>query len=402
MSPEAYIYDAVRTPRGKGRYDGSLYEIKPVALLGDLLNALKERNELDPARIDDVVAGCVVPIGEQGSNIAKTAALYAGWDDSVPGMQLNRFCGSGLEAVNLAAMKVRSGWEDLVVAGGVESMSRVRMGSDNGPMNKDPETSIRIGYVPQGIGADVIATMEGFSREDIDAFALDSHRKAAAASENGYFSRSLVPVRDRNGLMILEHDETIRKNASMEKMAKLPPAFESLGSAGYDAVMMTKYPQLDAIDYVHTSASSSGIVDGAGMVLIGSEAAGKATGLTPRGRIVATATVGVCPTIMLLGPMPATRKVLAKAEMSIDDIDLFEVNEAFASVVMKFKKEMEVPPEKINVNGGAIAMGHPLGATGAMLLGTLLDELERRNLRYGLCTLCVAEGMGIATIIERL
>lgn len=402
MHAEAYIYDTIRTPRGKGKNDGSLYEIKPVALLGDLLNALKERNNLDTSQVDDIIAGCVVPIGEQGSNIAKTASLYAGWDEVVPGVQLSRFCGSGLEAVNLAAMKIRSGWEDLVVAGGVESMSRVKMGSDNGPMNKDPETSIRMGFVPQGIGADVIATMEGFSREDVDAFALGSHKKAVAAYANGYFSRSLVPVRDRNGLLVLDNDETIRKDATLEAMAKLTPAFEAMGIMGYDAVIMSKYPQLDAINYVHTSASSSGVVDGASLVLIGSEAKGKALGLTPRARIVATSVTGVCPTIMLLGPAPATRKVLAKAGMTIDDIDLFEVNEAFASVVMKFQKEMGIPGEKINVNGGAIAMGHPLGATGAMLVGTLLDELERRSLRYGLCTLCVAEGMGIATIIERV
>jgi acetyl-CoA C-acetyltransferase len=402
MNTEAYIFDAIRTPRGKGKNDGALYEVKPVALLGDLLNALKERNSLDTSQVDDIVAGCVVPIGEQGANIGKTAALYAGWDEAVAGLQLSRFCGSGLEAVNLAAMKIRSGWEDLVVAGGVESMSRVKMGSDNGPMNKDPETSIRMAFAPQGIGADVIATMEGFSREDVDAFALGSHQKAATAVENGFFAKSLIPVRDRNGLLLLDRDEGIRKNASMEAMAKLPPAFESMGTLGFDAVVMSKYPQLNAIDYVHTSANSSAIVDGASVVLIGSEAKGRQLGLTPRARIVATANIGVCPTIMLLGPTPATQKVLAKAGMTIDQIDLFEVNEAFASVVMKFQKDMQVPPEKVNVNGGSIAMGHPLGATGAMMIGTVLDELERRNLRYGLCTLCVAEGMGIATIIERL
>lgn len=402
MNTEAYIFDAIRTPRGRGKNDGSLYEVKPVALLGGLLNALKERNDLDTSQVDDIVGGCVIPIGEQGSNVIKTAALYAGWPDSVPGVQLSRFCGSGLEAVNLAAMKIRSGWEELVVAGGVESMARVKMGSDNGPMNKDPESSIRMSFVPQGIGADVIATLEGFSREDVDAFALNSHKRAAEAQEKGYFSKSLVPVRDRNEILILDHDETVRKSASMEAMAKLSPAFEGMGALGYDAVIMSKYPQLESINYVHTGANSSGIVDGASLVLIGSEAKGKELGLTPRGRIVATAVVGVCPTIMLLGPAPATRKVLAKAGMTIDQIDLFEVNEAFASVVMKFQKEMRVPDEKINVNGGAIAMGHPLGATGAMMIGTLLDELERRSLRYGLCTLCVAEGMGIATIIERV
>lgn len=402
MVTEAYIYDAIRTPRGKGRKDGALYEIKPVALLGGLLNAIQERNNLDTSQVDDIVAGCVTPLGDQGANIAKTAALYAGWDERVAGFQLSRFCSSGLDAVNVAAMKVRSGWEDLVVAGGVESMSRVAMGSDNGPMNKDPETSIKMGYSPQGIGADLLATLEGFSREDVDAFALTSHKKAAAAFENGFFAKSLVPVRDRNGLLVLDRDETVRKDATMEAMAKLKPSFEALGNLGFDGISLAKYPHLEAINYVHTPANSSGIVDGASLVLIGSERKGKELGLSPRGRVVATAVTATCPTTMLLGPAPATRKALARAGMAIDQIDLFEANEAFASVVMKFQKEMQIPAEKINVNGGAIAMGHPLGATGAILVGTLLDELERRNQRYGLCTLCIAEGMGIATIIERI
>jgi acetyl-CoA C-acetyltransferase len=402
MTNEAYIYDAIRTPRGKGKKDGALYEVKPVTLLSNLLNSLKTRNNLDTSQVDDIVMGCVSPVSDQGGDIAKTAALAAGWDDVVAGFQINRFCASGLDAVTLAAMKIRSGWEDLVVAGGVESMSRVPMGSDGGPWAFDPETNIKSGFVMQGIGADLLATLEGFSREDVDTFALNSHKKAAAAVKAGRFAKSLVPVKDRNGLNILDHDELIRSDASMENMAKLKPSFEFPGSLGFDAVALAKYPQLDAINHVHTAANSSGIVDGAAAVLIGSAAKGKSLGLTRRGRIVATAVTSTDPTIMLLGPAPATRKVLAKARMKASDIDLFEMNEAFASVVMRFQKEMDVPFEKINVNGGAIAMGHPLGATGAMIVGIVLDELERRNLRYGLCTLCVGGGMGIATIIERV
>jgi len=402
MISEAFIYDAVRTPRGRGKSDGALYEVKPVSLLGGLLNALQERNDLDTAMVDDIVIGCVTPVGDQGGNIAKTAALLAGWDEVVAGFQLNRFCASGLEAVNLAAMKVRSGWEDLVVAGGIEVMSRVPMMSDGGAWAADPETSIRTGFVPQGIGADLIATLEGFSRAAVDAFALASQKKAAAAADQGFFARSLVPVKDRNGLLILDRDETIRRDVTLEGLAALKPSFESLGELGFNAVALAKYPQVERIHHVHTAGNSSGIVDGAALVLIGSEARGRELGLTPRGRIVATALTGADPTIMLTAPAPATRKVLAKAGLTVADIDLFEVNEAFASVVMKFQKELGVPDEKINVNGGAIAMGHPLGATGAMLIGTLLDELERRELRYGLCTLCVGGGMGIATIVERV
>ncbi len=402
MISEAFIYDAVRTPRGRGKSDGALYEVKPVSLLGGLLNALQERNDLDTAMVDDIVIGCVTPVGDQGGNIAKTAALLAGWDEVVAGFQLNRFCASGLEAVNLAAMKVRSGWEDLVVAGGIEVMSRVPMMSDGGAWAADPETSIRTGFVPQGIGADLIATLEGFSRAAVDAFALASQKKAAAATDQGFFARSLVPVKDRNGLLILDRDETIRRDVTLEGLAALKPSFESLGELGFNAVALAKYPQVERIHHVHTAGNSSGIVDGAALVLIGSEARGRELGLTPRGRIVATALTGADPTIMLTAPAPATRKVLAKAGLTVADIDLFEVNEAFASVVMKFQKELGVPDEKINVNGGAIAMGHPLGATGAMLIGTLLDELERRELRYGLCTLCVGGGMGIATIVERV
>jgi acetyl-CoA C-acetyltransferase len=402
MQNQAFIYDSIRTPRGKGKPGGALNEVKPVALLGNLLNDLKERNTLDTSQVDDIVAGCVSPIGDQGGVIAKMAALYAGWPDIVAGVQLNRFCGSGLEAVNLAAMKIRSGWEDLVVAGGVESMSRVPMGSAGGPMAADPETNFKGNFVSQGTSADLIATQEGFTREDVDTLAVQSQQRAAAAWENGYFAKSVVPVRDRNGLTILDHDEFIRKGATLEGLAQLKPAFEAIGAMGFDAMALAKYPQLDAINHVHTAGNSSGIVDGAAVMLIGSEAKGRELDLTPRGRIVATAVTSACPTAMLVAPAPATLKVLAKAGLSIADIDLFEVNEAFASVVLKFQKELSVPDEKLNVNGGSIAMGHPLGATGAMLLGTLLDELERRNLRYGLCTLCVAGGMGIATIIERV
>jgi acetyl-CoA C-acetyltransferase len=344
----------------------------------------------------------VSPIGEQGSCIAKTAALAAGWDWKVAGLQLNRFCASGLEAVNIAAQKVRSGWEDLVVAGGIESMSRVPMGSDSGAWAHDPETNLDTEFMPQGIGADLIATMEGFSREDVDGYALRSQQKAAAARESGHFKRSVVPVLDRIGLPILEEDEFIKPHTTLAGLGSLKASFELPGKLGFDAVAIRKYPQVERIFHVHTAGNSSGIVDGAAAVLVGSEDKGRALGLTPRGRVVATALTGSDPTIMLTGPMPATRKVLAKAKMTIDQIDLFEVNEAFAAVPMRFMKEMHVPAEKVNVNGGAIAMGHPLGATGAMIIGSLLDELERRNLRYGLATLCVGGGMGIATIIERL
>lgn len=402
MPRDAYIFDAIRTPRGKGKKDGSLYEVKPVTLLSGLLKALEERNNLDTSHVEDLIIGCVTPVGEQGGNIAKTAALYAGWHDMVSGFQLNRYCASGLEAVNLAAMKILSGWEELVVAGGVESMSRIPMGSDGGSLAIDPETSFKTQSIPQGVSADLIATLEGFSREDVDAFALESQKKAAAATENGLFSKSLIPVKDRNGLTILDHDEFIRKDATMEGMAKLKPSFEAFGALGFDTVALAKYPQVSSINHVHTPANSSGMVDGAAAVLIGSEAKGKSLGLTPRGRIVAGTLVSTEPTIMLTGPAPAARKVLGMAGLSAEDIDLYEVNEAFAAVVMKFQRELNVPWEKINVNGGAIAMGHPLGATGAVILATVLDELERRNQRYGLCTLCVGGGMGIATIVERI
>ncbi|HCS26788.1 MAG TPA: acetyl-CoA C-acetyltransferase [Spongiibacteraceae bacterium] len=402
MSNTAFIYDAVRTPRSKGKRDGSLHEVKPVDLLAGLLNGLRDRHQLDTSMVDDVVMGCVTPVGEQGSCIAKTAVLKAGWHESVAGVQLDRFCASGLEAVNIAAQKVASGWEDLVVAGGVESMSRVAMGSNGGPWGEDPATAIATAFVPQGIGADLIATMAGFSRQDLDAFAAESQSKAAAARDAGHFDRSVMPVKDDCGIVILEKDDFIKPGTSVESLSSLKPSFEFLGSLGYDDVALSKYPQVAKIQHVHHAGNSSGIVDGASAVLIGSERAGKELGLKARGRVVATAVTSTEPTIMLTGPAPATYKVLKKAGLSLDDIDLFEVNEAFASVAMRFQKDTGVPFEKINVNGGAIAMGHPLGATGAMLLGTCLDELERRNKRYGLITLCVGGGMGIATVIERV
>jgi len=399
---EAMIFEALRTPRGKGKRDGSLYEVKPVSLLSGLLRELQKRHDFDSAEVEDVVLGCVTPVGEQGGCIAKTAALAAGWHWNVAGVQLNRFCASGLEAVNLAAQKVRSGWEDLVVAGGVESMSRVPMGSDGGAWAQDPETSLKTQFIPQGISADLLATLEGFERDHVDAFALESQKRAGAARDAGRFDRSVAPVRDFIGLPVLERDEFVKPHTTLEGLGALKSSFADLGALGFDAVAQRKYPQVERINHVHTAGNSSGIVDGAAVVLIGSETKGRQMGLQPRGRVIATALAGSDPTIMLTGPMPAARKALAKAGLTIDQIDLFEVNEAFAAVPMRFMKELGVPHEKVNVNGGAIALGHPLGATGAMILGTLLDELERRNLRYGLATLCVGGGMGIATIIERL
>ena len=401
-SNEAMIFDAIRTPRGKGKRDGSLHEVKPVTLLAGVLQELQRRHDLDTAEVEDVVMGCVTPSGEQGSCIAKTAALAAGWDWKVPGFQLNRFCASGLEAVNLAAQKVRSGWEDLVVAGGIESMSRVPMGSDRGAWACDPQTSIDTAFIPQGISADLIATLEEFSRDEVDEFALKSQKKAAAARAAGRFRKSLVPVKDAVGEVILDHDEFIKPHTTLEGLAALKLSFDKMGEMGYDAVAIRRYPMVERIRHVHTAGNSSGIVDGSAAVLIGTEKKGRSLGLEPRARIVAAALSGADPTIMLTGPMPAARKALAKAKMKIESIDLFEINEAFAVVPMKFIKEMGVPEEKVNVNGGSIAMGHPLGATGAMILGTLIDELERRKLRYGLATLCVGGGMGIATIVERL
>jgi acetyl-CoA C-acetyltransferase len=403
VSTEAFVYDAVRTPRGRGKQNGSLHGVKPVSLVVGLIDELRRRYPgLDPADIDDVVLGVVSPIADQGSDIAKTAAIAAGLPDTVAGVQLNRFCASGLEAVNVAAQKVRSGWEDLVLAGGVESMSRVPMGSDGGAWAMDPETNYTTRFVPQGIGADLIATIEGFSREDVDAYAVESQTRAAKAWAGGYFSRSVVPVRDRNGLVVLDRDEHLRAS-TLEGLGQLPPSFAMIGEmGGFDAVALQRYHWVERIEHVHTAGNSSGIVDGASLVMVGSEAAGARAGLTPRARIVAAAVSGADPTIMLTGPAPATRKALAKAGLTAGDIDLVEMNEAFAAVVLRFAKDLDFDLEKVNVNGGAIAMGHPLGATGGMLLGTLVDELERRGQRYGLATLCIGGGMGIATIIERI
>ncbi|MGE8496046.1 MAG: acetyl-CoA C-acetyltransferase [Pseudomonas sp.] len=399
---EAFIFDAVRTPRGKGKKDGALYSVKPVSLVAGLLKALQARNNLDTSHVDDIVLGCVTPVGDQGADIAKTAAMVADWDVSVSGVQLNRFCASGLEAVNMGAMKVRSGYEDLVVVGGVESMSRIPMGSDGGAWVMDPETNMHTHFTPQGIGADLIATLEGFSRADVDAYALRSQQKAARASGDGSFKKSLIPVADQNGIVLLDHDEFIRGDSTQEGLGKLKPSFEMMGQMGFDSTALRVYSHVERIEHVHTPGNSSGIVDGSALMLIGSAAKGKELGLKPRARIVATAVTSTDPTIMLTGPAPATRKALAKAGLQVEDIDLFEVNEAFASVVMKFMKDMGVSEDKVNVNGGSIAMGHPLGATGCAILGTLLDELEKRQLRYGLATLCVGGGMGIATIIERV
>ncbi|MEV0899702.1 acetyl-CoA C-acetyltransferase [Actinoplanes sp. NPDC049802] len=404
MTTEAYLYDAVRTPRGRGKKTGSLHGVKPVSLVVGLIGELRRRYpEVDPADIEDVVLGVVSPLGDQGADIAKTAALAAGLPYESAGVQLNRFCGSGLEAVNIAAQKIRSGWEDLVLAGGVESMSRVPMGSDGGAWAMDPDTALNTDFIPQGISADLIATMDGYSREDVDAFAVGSQQKAAKAWQNGYFDRSVVAVHDRNGLLVLDRDEHIRADSTVESLGKLPASFATIGDqGGFDAVALQKYHWVEKINHVHSPGNSSGIVDGAALVMIGSERAGQRAGLTPRARIVSAALSGADPTIMLTGPAPAARKALAKAGLTVDDLDLVEINEAFAAVVLHFIDDMKLDPEKVNVNGGAIAMGHPLGATGAMILGTLVDELERRGGRYGLATLCIGGGMGIATIVERL
>ncbi|EHR62854.1 acetyl-CoA C-acetyltransferase [Saccharomonospora cyanea] len=403
MSTEAFIYEAIRTPRGKNK-GGSLHGTKPIDLVVGLIDELKARHPgLDPALIDDIILGVVSPVGDQGADIARAAAIAAGLPETVAGVQLNRFCASGLEAVNQAAQKVRAGWDDLVIGGGVESMSRVPMGSDGGAMFTDPATNYDSYFVPQGIGADLIATTEGFTREDVDAYAVRSQERAEAAWAGGYFAKSVVPVKDINGVTILDHDEHRRPGTTMEALAKLRPAFADLGDfAGFDAVALQKYHWVEKIDHVHTGGNSSGIVDGAGIVLVGSEEIGKRIGMEPRARVVATAVTGSDPTIMLTGPTPATEKVLAKAGLTVDDIDLFELNEAFAAVVLKWMKDLNLPEEKVNVNGGAIAMGHPLGATGAMILGTMVDELERRQARRALVTLCIGGGMGLATIIERV
>ncbi|MFH0241614.1 acetyl-CoA C-acetyltransferase [Streptomyces sp. HK10] len=403
-SNDAYIYDAIRTPRGRGKAGGALHGTKPIDLVVGLIHELRRRFPgLDPAAIDDVVLGVVTPLGDQGADIARTAAIAAGLPDTVAGVQENRFCASGLEAVNLAAAKVRSGWEDLVLAGGVESMSRVPMGSDGGAWAMDPMTSFETSFVPQGIGADLIATIEGFSRRDVDEYAAMSQERAATAWKEGRFDRSVVPVTDRNGLVVLDRDEHMRPGTTADSLASLKPSFATIGEAGgFDAVALQKYHWVEEIDHVHHAGNSSGIVDGSALVAVGSREIGERHGLTPRARIVSAAVSGSEPTIMLTGPAPASRKALAKAGLTVEDLDLVEINEAFAAVVLRFVRDMGLPMEKVNVNGGAIAMGHPLGATGAMILGTLVDELERRDKRYGLATLCVGGGMGAATVVERL
>ena len=404
MSGQAIIYDAVRTPRGRGKASGSLHEIKPIDLTVGLLDALKDRNAgFDPSAVDDVVMGIVSPVGDQGSVLPRIAALKAGYPEPVAGVQLNRFCGSGLEAVNQAAARVRSGWESLIVAGGVESMSRVPMASDGGAWAMDPATALATDFVPQGISADLIATLEGYTREDVDRYAVQSQQRAAAAWQAGHFSGSVVPVRDQNGIVVLDHDETVRADASLESLAGLKPSFAGIGElGGFNHVALEKYHSVDQINHVHHAGNSSGIVDGAALVLIGSESVGERMGLRPRARVVSAAVIGSEPTIMLTGPAPSCRKALDVAGMSASDIDLVEINEAFAAVALKLMRDMGWSEEQTNVNGGAIAMGHPLGATGAMILGTLVDELERRDLTTGIATLCIGGGMGIATIVERL
>ena len=399
---EAYIFDAVRTPRSKGKQGGTLNEVKPIRLLAGLLEGLQQRHDLDTARVDDVVMGCVAPVLEQGSCIAKAAAQSAGWDESVPGVQLDRFCASGLEAVNMAAAKVGSGQEDLVVAGGLESMSRVPIGSSGGPMFADPEFVLDQNSVPQGIGADLIATLDGYSREDVDAFAVESQRRAAHARDNGWFDRSVMPVRDVNGTIVLERDDFIKPGTDMQTLGALKPSFAQMGALGMDEMAIAKYPQVNRINHVHTPGNSSGIVDGASAVMVGSEQAGRDLGLEPRGRIVATAVLATDPVIMLTGPGPAAKKCLAKAGMTQKDVDIWEINEAFASVALRYMRDLDIDHEITNVCGGAIAMGHPLGATGGALVSTVLDELERRGAKRAMISLCVGGGMGISTLIERV
>ena len=399
---EAFIYDAIRTPRGEGRKSGSLYQVKPISLLADCFKAIQSRNKLDTSLVSDAIIGCVTPVDEQGANIAKAALLFANWPHTVSGFQLNRFCASGLEAVNLAAMKVRSGWEDLVVAGGIESMSRVKMESDRGALLFDPETITKVGYVPQGISADLIATLEGFSRKDLDAYALLSQKRTAEAWEKAYFKKSIVPVLDKAGLSILEKDEHPRPGTTMADLEKLSPAFRQMGENGFDNIAMRAYPEIECIQHLHTAGNSSGIVDGAALVLIGSKEVGEKLGMKARARIVASGIASSGPTIMLTGPTPATKKALANAGMKASDIDLWEMNEAFAAPVLKFQKDLDIDMNKLNVNGGAISMGHPLGATGAILVGTLLDEMERRDVQTGLVTMCVGGGMGVSTVLERV
>ena len=402
MTEAAYIYDAIRTPRSKGKPSGTLHEVKPIDLVTTLLKAMQTRHDLDTSRIDDVMLGCVSPVNEQGAVLPKIALQKAGWDESVAAAQLNRFCASGLDTFNIAAAKIASGWEDMVCAGGFESMSRVPMGTDGGPFSEDPETVIQTGFVPQGIGADLIATLDGYSREDVDRFAMRSQQRAATARDNGWFDQSVVPVRDQNGLILLERDDFIKPETTLEILAGLRPSFAKMGAMGFDHVALARYTEVERINHVHTPGNASGIVDGASLILLGNERIGKEMGLTPRGRVVSVGLLASDPTIMLTGPGPASKKALAKAGMTMDDIDLVEINEAFASVALRLQNDLNVPDEKLNVVGGSIAMGHPLGATGGCLVSTMLDELERRGLKRGLICMCVGGGMGIASIIERV
>jgi acetyl-CoA C-acetyltransferase len=401
---EAYIYDAVRTPRGKGRKDGALHEVTPVRLAVTALQAIRDRNKLDTKLVDDVVLGCVMPVGEQGADVARTAAVMAGFDESVPGVQINRFCASGLEATNMAAAQVMAGQSQAAIGGGVESMSRVPMGSDGGAWPVDPAVAIPMYFLPQGISADVIATKYGMSRDDVDAYAVESQKRAKAAWDAGYFKKSIVPVKDQNGLELLNHDELMRPQTTMQSLASLEPSFKAMGEQmpGFDAVALQRYPEIEKVTHVHHAGNSSGIVDGAAAILIGTKEFGQKSGLKARAKIRSFASIGSEPAIMLTGPAPASERALKRAGMDVKDIDLWELNEAFAAVVLRYMQILKMPYDKINVNGGAIAMGHPLGATGAMILGTLLDEMERRNLSTGLATLCVGAGMGTATIIERV
>ncbi|KZK75846.1 putative acyltransferase [Pseudovibrio sp. Ad13] len=402
MATTAYVYDAIRTPRSKGKPDGSLNEVKPINLVTTLLSEMQGRHDLDTSRVDDVVMGCVTPVREQGAVLPKIALQKAGWDQTVAGAQVNRFCASGLDTFNTAAARIASGWEDMICAGGYESMSRVPMGTDGGPFSEDPETVLATGFVPQGIGADLIATIEGWSRDDVDATAVASQQRAAHARDSGWFDKSVVPVKDENGIIVLEKDDFIKPKTDMQTLGSLRASFEKHGAMGFDAVALARYPEVEKINHVHTPGNSSGIVDGASLILLGSEQAGKDMGLTPRARVLSVAVTASDPTIMLTGPGPASKKALAKAGLTIDDIDLVEINEAFASVMMRLQKDLNVPDEKLNVVGGAIAMGHPLGATGGMLVSTMIDELERRNQKRALITMCVGGGMGIASIVERV
>ena len=399
---DAYIYDAVRTPRGKGRKDGALHEVTPVRLAVTALEAIRDRNKLDTHLVDDIVLGCVMPIGEQGADIARTASVMAGYAETVSGVQVNRFCASGLEATNMAAAQVMSGQSQAAIGGGVESMSRVPMGSDGGAWPIDPSAAFKTYFTPQGVSADLIATLHGFSRTDVDAYAVESQKRAATAWAEGRFARSILPVKDQLGLTILDRDEHMRPDTTLQSLGALNPSFAAMGEMGFDAVSIQRYPEVERIDHVHHAGNSSGIVDGAAAVLFGSKAAGKAAGLKPRARVKAMAAIGSEPSIMLTGPVDVTRKLLAKAKMSVADIDLFELNEAFASVVLRMMQALDIEHERMNVNGGAIAMGHPLGATGAMILGTVLDELERADKQTALVTLCIGAGMGVATLIERV